>query len=63
MTSLTVKPERAPESVTLRDHFDRIKGWVVDAYYSSEAGLKELGYSGQMFFPDFPNCTHPEHNS
>jgi hypothetical protein len=48
--------------VTLRDHFDRIKGWVVDAYYSSEPGLKELGYSGQMFFAEFPNCTHPEHN-
>jgi hypothetical protein len=55
------EPERGPEVVTLRDHFDYVKGWVVDAYYSSEAGLKELGYTGQMFFAEFPDCKHENH--
>jgi hypothetical protein len=56
-----VRPDSGPETVTLRDHFDHLKGWIVGAYYSSEAGLKELGYTGQMFFPSFPDCTHREH--
>jgi len=57
------QPERTgePEALTLRDHFDVIKGWIVDSYYSSDAGLKELGSTGQMFFTTFPDCTHPEH--
>jgi hypothetical protein len=56
-----VEPEKTPEVLTLRDHFDHLKGWVVDAYYSSEAGLKELGHTGQMFFPEFPDCKHESH--
>jgi hypothetical protein len=48
--------------LTLRDHFDHLKGWIASAYYSSEIGLKELGYTGQMFFQAFPDCTHPEHS-
>jgi hypothetical protein len=48
---------------TLRDHFDHLKKWVVGAYYSSPAGMKELGYTGQQFFASFPGCTHPEGHS
>jgi hypothetical protein len=55
------EPERGPEVLTLRDHFDVMKGAIVDAYYSSEAGLKELGYTGRMFFAEFPDCKHEEH--
>jgi hypothetical protein len=55
------RPDTGPEIVTLRDHFDHVKGWIVGAYYSSEAGLKELGFTGQMFFTEFPDCTHKEH--
>jgi hypothetical protein len=43
---------------TLRDHFDHLKGWVVGAYYSSEAGMRELGWTGSSFFPAFNACTH-----
>ena len=60
--TLLEKPEPGPEVVTLRDHFDHLKSWIVAAYYSSEAGLRELGYTGQMFFASFPDCTHPEHS-
>ena len=56
-----VRPDYGPEVVTLRDHLDHLKGWIAGAYYSSEAGLKELGYTGQMFFASFPDCTHKDH--
>lgn len=54
-------PEEKEAPPTLRDHFDHLKSRIVDAYYSSEAGLKELGATGQMFFTSFPDCDHPEH--
>jgi hypothetical protein len=58
---LLKQPEKGDETLALRDHFDHLKAWIVDAYYSSEAGLKELGYTGQMFFTAFPNCEHEDH--
>lgn len=44
--------------ITLRDHFDLLKGWIAGAYYSSEIGMKELGWTGNVFFASFPGCTH-----
>jgi hypothetical protein len=55
-----LKQQGGTSPTTLRDHFDHLKGWVSGAYYSSEAGLKELGYTGQMFFESFPGCPHPD---
>ena len=54
-------PEQNAETgqVTLRDHFEDRKGWVVGAYYSSEVGMKELGWTGQVMFESFPGCQHP----
>jgi hypothetical protein len=49
-----------PDQPTLRDHFDDIKDWVVGVYYSTEAGMRELGWTGEMFFQSFPGCTHPD---
>jgi hypothetical protein len=46
--------------VTLRDQFDHLKGWVMGAYYTSEAGLRELGYDGPVFADEFPGCPHPD---
>ena len=46
--------------VTLRDHFENMKGWVSGAYYSSEAGMRELGWTGQVAWDSFPGCEHPE---
>jgi len=44
----------------IRDHFQNLKGWVVGAYYSSEPGMRELGWTGNMFFAELPGCTHPD---
>ncbi len=46
--------------VTIRDHFENIKGWVSGAYYSSEVGMRELGWTGDVYFDSFPGCEHPE---
>jgi hypothetical protein len=46
--------------VTIRDHFENLKGWVVGAYYSSEPGMRELGWTGAVFFPTFPGCDHAD---
>jgi hypothetical protein len=55
---LGAQPHRGPE--TLRDHFENLKGWVVGVYYASEAGMRELGWTGDVFFDSFPGCRHAE---
>jgi hypothetical protein len=51
------------ESSGLRGHFENLKGWISGAYYSSEAGMRELGWNGDYVFPSFPGCEHPEGHS
>ncbi|MDE3178498.1 MAG: gluconate 2-dehydrogenase subunit 3 family protein [Acidobacteriota bacterium] len=57
-------PEHAgneePERLTLRDHFENIKHWVSGAYFSSEPGMKSLGWTGQVMWTSFPGCKHSE---
>jgi hypothetical protein len=48
-----------PIQITLRDHFENLKGWISGAYYSSEVGMRELGWTGQNFYESFPRCEHP----
>jgi hypothetical protein len=42
----------------IRGHFQNIKDWIAGAYYSSEQGMRELGWTGNMFFAELPGCTH-----
>jgi hypothetical protein len=51
-------PEQPPAPMTLRDHFDHIKGWVSGIYFASEPGLKELGYTGNVFHEKYAGCEH-----
>ena len=44
----------------LHEHFENLKGWVSVAYYSSEIGMKELGWTADRVFASFPGCEHPE---
>jgi hypothetical protein len=43
----------------MRGHFQNLKDWIAGAYYSSESGMRELGWTGNMFFAELPGCTHP----
>ncbi len=45
---------------TLHKHFENLKGWVSGAYYSSEMGMRELGWTEDRVFASFPGCEHPE---
>jgi Gluconate 2-dehydrogenase subunit 3 len=53
----------AESGTRLRDHFDLLKGWISGAYYSSEIGMRELGWTGNVMFAEFPGCPHPERHS
>ncbi len=49
-------PQPPPAPLNLRDHFDHIKGWIAGIHFASEPGLKELGWTGMMFFEKFDGC-------
>jgi hypothetical protein len=51
------------EDSGLHKHFENLKGWISGAYYSSEAGMRELGWTGDYAFASFPGCEHPEGHS
>lgn len=63
------KPANAPvteaekKKSALYAHFEDLKGWISGAYYSSEVGMRELGWTGDYAFAAFPGCTHPEGHS
>jgi hypothetical protein len=47
----------------LQDHkeaFGNLKEWIVGAYYSSEQGMKELGWDGNFAFDKYPTCEAAE---
>ena len=43
------------------DHFEKLKNWIVGAYYSSPIGLKELGWDGSPPHGVFSGCEHADH--
>jgi hypothetical protein len=54
------EPSNAEEPpMTLRNHFENVKEWVVRCYYNSETGLKDLGWTGRVMWDSFPACEHP----
>lgn len=70
LTDAAVRPEKKDssgdvqkENAGLHEHFENLKGWISGAYYSSEAGMRELGWTGDYAFEKFPGCEHPEGHS
>jgi hypothetical protein len=49
----------ADATSALRGHFQNLKDWIAGAYYSSEIGMRELGWDGNVFHAQLPGCTHP----
>jgi hypothetical protein len=47
------------ERSALRAHFQNLKDWIAGAYYSSEAGMRELGWDGNVVHAQLPGCNHP----
>jgi hypothetical protein len=48
------------EDSGLHGHFENLKGWISGAYYLSEMGMRELGWTDDRVFASFPGCEHPE---
>jgi hypothetical protein len=40
-------------------HFLTLKDWIARAYYSSEAGMRELGWDGEAPHGEFTGCAAP----
>ena len=41
-----------------KDHpFEVIKEWIADTYWSSQDGLRALGWNGQMAWTSYPACS------
>lgn len=59
-TASSGKEPQAANRLTIRDFFDDLRGWISGAYYSSEMGMRELGWTGQMVFEKLPGCDHPD---
>ena len=49
-----------PKTSAMREHFENLKGWIAGAYYSSEQGMRELGWTGNVFHQELPGCTHSD---
>jgi len=60
LTTISTAPRSDGSSAILRGHFEDLKGWIVGAYYSSEIGMRELGWTPDRVFAAFPTCEHPE---
>jgi hypothetical protein len=56
----SIKKRLQQPALTLRDHFENVKAWIVGTYYSSEIGMRELGWTGDVYFTELPACKHPE---
>jgi gluconate 2-dehydrogenase subunit 3-like protein len=41
-----------------REQFYDLKAWIAGAYYSSEQGMRELGWDGNYVFASYPGCEH-----
>jgi hypothetical protein len=46
-----------------KEAFANLKEWVVGAYYSSEQGMRELGWDGNFAFDKYPTCEQVEGRS
>jgi hypothetical protein len=58
LTYVSTLPKAGQNSPSLREAFDNVKEWVSGAYYSSEIGMRELGWTPDRVFAEFPGCTH-----
>lgn len=47
-----------PEEFPGHTHFRKLKDWISGAYYSSSAGLKEIGWNGEFPHGLFSGCDH-----
>jgi len=52
-----IVPQGPQQPPTPRDRFELVKERIATAYWTSEKGMKELGWTGEMIHAEFPTCT------
>ena len=57
---LVFAPTDPAPPATARDHFDYLRSVVATAYFSTEPGMRELGWTGRAVFTSLPGCNHPD---
>lgn len=55
-TALLTKISGLPDSDATRQAFEDLKGAIAETYYSTESGMKELGWQGNVAFAPPPAC-------
>jgi len=64
LTIVASPKNKAFEDQIGSEFFKAIKALTITGYYTSEIGMKqELGDDGQLFFLEYPGCTHPQHKA
>ncbi len=64
LTIVASSKNKAFEDQVGTEFFKAIKALTITGYYTSEIGMKqELGDDGQLFFLEYPGCTHPQHKA
>jgi Gluconate 2-dehydrogenase subunit 3 len=58
LTYVSRLPRDGQSETALREAFDNLKEWISGAYYSSEMGMRELGWTPDRVFAEFPGCSH-----
>jgi hypothetical protein len=55
-TALLTKMSEAPQSDAAKRAFEFVKGGVSETYYQTQAGMKELGWTGGVMFATPAAC-------
>lgn len=63
LSAISSAPRSGDASSRMRGHFEDLKEWIVPAYYSSEIGMRELGWTPDRVFSSYPPCAHAENHS
>ena len=62
LTAISAAGTPDPDDAPGAEFFTAIKSLTITGYYTSEVGMREeMGDTGQMFFIEYPGCTHAEH--
>jgi Gluconate 2-dehydrogenase subunit 3 len=60
LTAVSTSPKAANSEHALHDAFESLKEWISGGYYSSEVGMRELGWTPDRVFAEFPGCSYDE---
>lgn len=60
LTAASAQSKTEQTERTLSAAFENVKEWISGAYYSSEIGMRELGWTPDRVFAEFPSCSHVE---